>query len=263
MQVQITPMQLYEGMQTYIPFTEMVFNYLNGRVNPNNRCRLFIQHYHQVDYAHFRKPNSVFFMLGSVINNMYYEPNRDLSIKGLIITCLAHELSHADQCAAMLRYKVDTNYMQFVEYAANLNAWLFMNSHMDEIVAMIGFNPLPSMERFLTPRCNSIMEFSYREFYINTIMYVLITDMSIMYKVSSAFDHKRTVFVLNDYELILRDNGRDLPVVSTFDTMINNVITDHENVIFKYLCKLDVDRVTDTATLNISVTDLMFSPIVL
>ena len=54
-----------------------------------------------INYGEFSKPNHVAIFLGNIVRNHYAD---DIFIKRIIITTIAHELSHSNQELSMMTY---------------------------------------------------------------------------------------------------------------------------------------------------------------
>lgn len=120
-----------------------LFNYLNGRINKLNICRLNISYYSNCNYAQFQYPNIVTVFLGSIIDNYYFDDSgkskRDWALTVLALT-LAHELFHADQNVNAASYGRDIDYAKNVENAAEYNAEVFCMSHKQDFKKLLNFN---------------------------------------------------------------------------------------------------------------------------
>ena len=68
-------MTAYNEYNKYKDFTIKAFAYLNGKINPNNICIAKLDYYDKYNFAEFRKPNLICIKLGSIIDQLYYEPD--------------------------------------------------------------------------------------------------------------------------------------------------------------------------------------------
>lgn len=130
---------LYEKTQNDI---QVLFDYLNGRVNKRNICILNIQYYSNKNYAQFQYPNMITVFLGSLIDEFFWTDeeytgrDRLLSILSLVMT---HELYHADQNINPIHYTKDINYCDNAEKAAEYSAEIFCNSHKRDLMNLLNF----------------------------------------------------------------------------------------------------------------------------
>lgn len=150
------PFHLYiDLMRQYTPDVVRIFDYMNGRINKRNICKLYVSYFSRENYAHFQYPNSITVFLGSIINNFYdfnneYNCTSRDAILSVVALCIAHELNHADQDTNSKTYSTDVNYAENIENAAEYNAEKFCVDHIAEFKSIFGFEYV--FERIVSPK---------------------------------------------------------------------------------------------------------------
>lgn len=211
---------LIEGVNRLDPFVREAFDYLNGNINRNNPCRLYIDIYDMDNYAEFRKPDRVYVKLGSIINNLY--TYSDDVKKSVILLCLAHELFHADQSASMIRYGVDASYMEIIEQQANYaseqflyhNRQIIMNKFNIDVVKHISCSTKPPAIRF--------QGFNIEEYYINSILDVIIRNFSAVKTFNTLFRFSTVTIVFDGVPIMLKENGVLLNAIAELNHILNS-----------------------------------------
>lgn len=207
-----------------VPSRELVcnvFNYLNGRINPENPCRLVIGDYHSTNYAEFRKPDIVVVYLASIINDYYLRP---YLIPGLLVMVIGHELSHSIQETNMILYTADKTAREFIENTNDAHAQEWIIAHKDEIKDVLGIDIIYSDYTF-----NLIREYSdkyvkaqLRDYYIHTIVDVVYRADKFLDPLYELFNKYSSIAMsINDSEtFLIKSNGEYVDNIATFNAGI-------------------------------------------
>ena len=162
---------LIHSIYDLVPLIEMykqdainIFNYLNGKVNKMNICRLSMCLFSNMNYAQFQYPNSINIFLGSIVDH-FADMGRD-TVLSAIAMCTSHELFHADQEVNGRRYKANAAYCKNVEDAAQYNAEVFCYSHRSDFMKQFGFK----YETKVQSNFGNYVKASYKEYYANAIL---------------------------------------------------------------------------------------------
>ena len=125
-----------------------VFNYYNGKINPINKAVLNINwaaRYGDTVSGFSYAPNIV--MINAEAAKIFYEGSIPY-IKLAIIETIIHELYHTDQLINYGRLQMDTNYVQCIEAACEVQTAIYMLNHMNEIYYLFDFNAFDSIEYY-------------------------------------------------------------------------------------------------------------------
>lgn len=122
----------------YTDDTIRLFEYLNGKINTFNKCKLSLCLFSNFNYAQFQYPNIINIFLGSIIDHFAYR-GRD-GVLSIVALCTSHELFHADQNVNGKTYKANAVYSNNVENAAQYNAEVFCYAHRADFRKKFGFN---------------------------------------------------------------------------------------------------------------------------
>ena len=128
-------------MQFYTPIVLNLFEYLNGRINPNNKCIPLIAGFDEDMFACFQFPNHMTIFLGSIIDKYGFveDPKSYDTVMSVAALCIAHELYHSEQHIDSIAYKNDNNYREFIENGAEYNAEKFCVDHKEDFRKLFGF----------------------------------------------------------------------------------------------------------------------------
>lgn len=130
----------YDEFVYYKKFTIGVFNFCNGKVNPlNPYIILEIDYADDVrhTYANIIKPNMLLVHIDNIVSQYYGDEDK---IRSLIFIAITHELLHSEQCMSQMKYRMDRNYMGFIESCVDTACykWLYLNRR--EIEHLFHFN---------------------------------------------------------------------------------------------------------------------------
>jgi len=195
-------------VERFKPFAIEAFNYLNGNINPFTYCYLYIRMYDTVNYAEFRKPNTVCLFLGSIICHFY---GKDEDIKSVILMTLAHELSHSCQNTDMVRYTNDPYYREVVEESNEAHTIKWMTEHMNEIYKRFGFRYIYNNDAMnnLYPKHINYEYSALKEYYINCIIDVVYRNQKYRKPLIDLFDSNNNIgFAIDTSDYIfIKYNG--------------------------------------------------------
>lgn len=216
--------EIYPAFELYKPFVEKVFNYLNGYINPNNPCQLYINMYSNNNYAEFAKPNHLICYLGSIINNFF---GNDNEIRKIIIITIAHELCHSEQSINMIQYTNDPYYRQSMENQNEGYSEKWLNIHSNEIQQLFGVEIRFSdfAIRNIQPHAKDWTHASIRDHYFYTIMDVVFRNQKFITPLNDAFDCSNTIsFHINDSgKVLLKYRGEyNTNGIYLFNKLIND-----------------------------------------
>ena len=214
-------LQVYNG---YAELATNIFNYMNGKINEENYCRLVISTYDMHNFAEFRKPNTVIIYLGNIISTYYPE---DLKVKSVILMTIAHELSHAVQDTNMVKYGYDPYYQSMVEQTNEARAEKWVKDHMREIHKLFGFRLKFSKEAInvIMPKAVNYEQFSIKNHYLYTLVDVVYRDKKYIPPLTELMDKDdNLLFSINDSKVIpIKRDGQFL-----YDSVYEfNIIIDH------------------------------------
>lgn len=198
-------------MERYTPITINMFNYLNGNINPYNPCNLYIKMYNTINFAEFRKPNTVTVFLGSIVTVFY---GKDLDIKSVILMTLAHELCHSWQNTDMVRYTYDPYYKQMIEDTNEGYTEKWISDHMKEIYKIFGFKVQYSRwaKKNILPKAEEYQPVELKDYFVHTIVDVVYRDGQYIEPLNKVFEETQTLlFSINDSDIVmLKFNGQYL-----------------------------------------------------
>lgn len=190
--------QIYHKVNSYYGFVRDVFMYLNGYINPTNPCILHIEIYSPINYGEFSKPNHVAVFLGNIVKNHYSD---DAFIKKIIITTIAHELSHSNQEISMMTYADDMYYKQMIEDSNEAYAEIWITNHAQEIRDKFGVNIwyTPKAINEFQPHIVDYRDFEVRNYFINAILDTVYRNLVMKTTIEKSFDRYNSItFHIND-----------------------------------------------------------------
>lgn len=218
----------YMNYAVYSNFAVRAFEYLNGRINPFNRCMLSIEMYSKNNYAEFRKPNTVSLYLGSILNDYDSctgDPDDDRDIKTIIIMVLGHELAHSTQNTDMIRYTNDPYYRDDIEKQNEAYTEYWISEHNQEI-----YNALGVMVEYSSFAMRNLMplhtqyEFaSLEQYYVHTLLDVVYRNVKYVEPMITAFQKYSSILIRfnNGIRLLLKKNGEYNPqIIQTFNKIV-------------------------------------------
>lgn len=216
---------IWPEIEKYRPFVIDLFRFLNGYINPNNPCRLYINMYHNTNFAEYAKPDIITVYLGSIVDHYF---GNDAMIKKIIIVAVSHELSHSIQNLDMVRYSNDPYYRDTVEKQNEGRTELWLTAHEQEIYQRFGvhikFSDLAIKNTH--PHGYDYEQAAMREYYLNVIMDVIYRNNKARTVLSDLFDANQTIaFQLNDSDkVLLKYKGiyNDRGIYS-----FNQIVNDH------------------------------------
>lgn len=181
-----------EEYRYYSYMTKVLFEYMNGRINKlNNNCILDIQMY-DPGYKRFgtiRYPCYIVIYVGDIVDSWQDEWGKVLNKNDYIGSCIAwavaHELFHADQQISMLQYNANPIYKQQVENDVERSSYDWVKRHAKAIELRGKFKVklgLISSPTLVPPRFCNYHQASVKEFYLQTIMNIIIRDSNLFYK---------------------------------------------------------------------------------
>ena len=181
-----------EDYRWYSAVTTTLFQYMNGRINTLNKyCELHIMMYDLAtkNFGTINYPNYITIYLGNIIDSWNEEWKCVLSKNDYIGSCIAwaiaHELHHADQLISMLQYNVNASYKQQVENDVERASYDWVKRHAKTINNMGAFKvrlDMISSPTLVAPRYCDYTKASIKDFYLQTIMNVIIRDANLFYK---------------------------------------------------------------------------------
>lgn len=254
-------------MEKYTPITVNMFNYLNGNINPYNICNLYIKMYSTINFAEFRKPNTVTIFLGSIVTMFY---GKDLDIKSVILMTLAHELSHSCQNTDMVRYTNDPYYRQMVEDTNEGYTEQWVYNHMKEIHKLFGFKMQYSRwaKKNIMPKATEYQPAGLKDYFVHTIVDVVYRDASYIDPLNKIFEENQTLlFSIDNSDIVmLKHNGQYLnQSVQPFGKILYDYCRAGLGIkYFKvavYLKRCDIDNV-EGKWLHFILEDVRYCPIV-
>lgn len=148
----------------YMDDTIKIFEYLNGKVNPFNKCKLSLCLFSNFNYAQFQYPNMINIFLGSIVDH-FADGGRD-RVLSIVALCTSHELFHADQSVNGKTYKANAAYSTNVENAAQYNAEVFCYAHRADFRKKFGFNYSVKVQNDF----GTYNKTSYKDYLANSIL---------------------------------------------------------------------------------------------
>jgi len=201
--------EITKMMEDYKSIAISAFNYLNGRVNPNNPCILYLEHFSACNFAEFRKPNIISIELGSIINNVKINEYTNDYIIGLILVCVCHELAHADQAICMCRYNIDVEYQRYIEMDAENKCRSFLFRHAREIQSSFGIDIIKAINAYTIEGDPNIAPkvFDMREHYVTSLVDVLIRDINMLKPIDMLFDFDNVHIIIDGENIYVKKRG--------------------------------------------------------
>lgn len=200
-------MTVYNEYNKYKDFTIKAFAYLNGKINPNNLCIAKLDYYDKYNFAEFRKPNLICIKLGSIIDQLYYEP--DELKKSLIFLSVAHELVHANQSASMLRYSMDSLYAKAIESHAQYTAQEFLKARRLEILDIFGVDVQLGISYYgEIKEIPHDVPFNIEMYYINTLVDMIMGNkMDHTVRLQKIFQIPTIRIIFDDKIVLIKKDG--------------------------------------------------------
>lgn len=215
---------LYREYNKYKDFALQAFAYLNGGINPQNICVVKLDYYDKNNFAEFKKPNLISIKLGSIVDNLYYEP--EAVKKGMIMLTVAHEMVHSVQAASMIKYSIDPAYAKMVEEHAQYTAQEYLKARKHEIQDIFGFDIQMGISYYgEMSRPNFHIEFNPEEYYINTIL-----DLFMGNKINYRIKLER-VFAIPTVKITF---DRNTVTVKENGVYLENGVRDVNAILIKY-----------------------------
>lgn len=216
--------QLYHKINSYYGFTRDVFNFLNGYINPYNPCILHIEMFNTFHYGEFSKPNHVAIFLGNICRNHYSD---DMFIKKIIITSIAHELSHSSQELSMMTYVDDMYYKNMIEDSNEAYTEIWITQHADEIRERFGVDVwyTPKAVNDIQPHIVDYRKFDVKNYFINAILDTVYRNLVMKTTIEMSFDKYQSItFHMNDSPTcLIKYNGRYNPeAIPMFCRILND-----------------------------------------
>lgn len=222
-----------EEYKYYSDMAIRLFNFMNNRINKLNKdCFLEIEMYDLATdtFGNIRYPKVICLYVGSIIDKWNDEWDTYINKEDYIGTCMAiaiaHELHHADQYIAMMRYKHDDLYRKAIEDDVNRAAYEYVFINRDALSKVGGFNIIISDLRIQNlPSEGHYRSASTREFYLQTIENIIIRDKNLYEKVKpflidSSVDRVFIRFNMAEY-IVIKNNKRFLRnSISAFSTLV-------------------------------------------
>lgn len=154
----------------YTPEIVNIFNYLNGRVNTKNICKMNVVGFSKNNYAQFQHPNLVSVFVGSIVEDYYNCPNPRNGILSIATLVMTHELYHADQYLNAHQYRYEDGFADNVENAAEYQAESFCLAHKQELLEKFNFYYVFGSESLRKYAFSVYQTPSIEEYYLNTVL---------------------------------------------------------------------------------------------
>lgn len=187
-----------EDYRWYSAVAKTLFQYMNGRINTLNKyCELQIMMYDFAtkNFGTINYPNYITIYIGNIVDSWHDEwkcvVNKNDYIGSCIAWAISHELHHADQLISMLQYNVNSNYKQQVENDVERASYDWVKRHAKTINNMGAFKVCLNMissPTLVPPRYCNYQKASVKEFYLQTIMNVIIRDANLFYRFKEFVD---------------------------------------------------------------------------
>lgn len=259
----------------YSNITRSIFNYMNGKINPYNICKLNIATYSVKGYNGFIKyPNSITIYIGTILDS-WDDKYFDQGLNKIDFCCtyiawvVAHELFHSEQSLNMFNYSNNTNYRTIHENDVNRISWNWVNDHKEEISRLFDFNCIIKDLTVdnLPKESNYAKVSSLKEFYLQNIINIGSSAYcDLTNKIIEAMDKYRNIaFEVNLADKfcrgvwIKRDNEFLLDSLQAFTAIINDFCSPYST--FKIQHKISVlQNDESTAFIEINIADPVIEP---
>lgn len=190
-------------IQFYTPIVLNLFEYLNGKINPHNKCMPLIAGFNRTMYACFQYPNHMTIFLGSIIDHYGYidDPKSYHNVMSVAALCIAHELYHAEQHIDAKKYKADNSYAEFIEDGAEYNAEIFCCNHKKDFAELFGFSYV--FHKIVTKK-TKIEAATKHQRIVDTVLGYF-RNMKVAAEFNEVLSNNETVAILIDSESVGRD----------------------------------------------------------
>ena len=249
-------------------FIIKVFNYYNGRINIINKAVLDINWCNLIECpagGYSKLPNIV------IVNPMVilrFFNHDEFSIKMNIIETIIHELYHSDQLINYNLYMSDKNYNTFIENACEVQTFIYITGHLNEVSRLISENAVCSCDKVQFDnviRALDIPGVKYQRRYFYDHIFMCIDDICDLDKKIS----------LKVYEFIKNNViNRDTIIININDEVINIcankqliTIDEFNSIMMKFVCSgvhnvshsIGYNKDTNTliVTINTEIVNLM------
>ena len=259
----------------YSNITRNIFNYMNGRINPYNICKLNIATYSVNGYNGFIKyPNLITIYIGTILDGWENE-YLDQGINKIDFCCtyiawvVAHELFHSEQTMNVFNYSNNIEYKNIRENDVNRISWNWVNDHKEEISKLFDFNCIiGSLTISDLPKETAYAKVSsLKEFYLQNILNIggtVYCDLTA--KITEAMDkYKNIGFEVNLCNKFCRgvwikeNNEFLLDSIKPFTDIIDEFCSPYST--FKIQRKISVlDNDESTAFIEINIADPVIEP---